>query len=1172
MEVCDGLDNDCDGAIDEEVPGVGDACAEGVGQCRREGALQCQPEVGQVVCDAVAGDPQAETCDGLDNDCDGAIDEELPGVGDACTVGAGECSGAGTVVCIPATGEVTCHAVPSDPTDELCDGLDNDCDGTTDEGIPGVGDVCAAGIGECLRPGTVVCAPETGVVACDAVAGEAAGEICDGLDNDCDGAVDEELALVGDACVAGTGQCRREGTVACTPETGEIACDAVAGTPTDEVCDGLDNDCDDATDEELPGVGDDCAAGTGECLRAGALVCAPDAGGVICDAAPGDPQAEVCDGLDNDCDGELDEELPGVGDDCGVGTGECRGAGTVVCIPATGEVTCHAVPSDPTDELCDGLDNDCDGSVDEGIPGVGDGCSAGTGECLQAGTVVCTAETGVVACDAVAGQALDEVCDGLDNDCDGAVDEELAQIGEECTAGTGECLREGNVACTPETGEVACDAVPGAPADEVCDGLDNDCDDAIDEEVLGVGDDCAAGIGQCRRAGALVCLPDAGGVVCDAAAGDPADEVCDGLDNDCDGAVDEELPGVGDDCGVGTGECRQAGTVVCIPAAGEVTCHAVPSDPTDEVCDGLDNDCDGSVDEGIPGVGDVCSAGTGACARPGAVVCTPETGVVACDAVAVQAEEEVCDGLDNDCDGELDEELPGVGEACSAGIGQCRREGTVACTPETGEVACDAAPTAPADEICDGLDNDCDELTDEDVPGVGDECVAGVGQCLRGGTLVCVPEANEVVCDAVPGEPAEEVCDGLDNDCDGAFDESLPGVGDECIAGLGVCQRDGTVVCVPAVAEVLCFAETGTPELEVCDGLDNDCDGDVDEDLPRVGDPCEVGAGECRAPGQYACDPEADRIVCVGEPGQPSPELCDGLDNDCDGTTDEDAIDAGAPCSDGVGACFAEGQIVCEDALLSCDAVPGLPSEEVCNELDDDCDGDVNEDLACEVYASCDDAQAQGWHADGIYRIADRAGVAHDVWCDQTTDGGGWTLVGSTRNETLDDARSGWHAQLTTLNPAAPAAGVWDGLRDLAALHDVRFACRAAAGPALGPMDVDLSFYRVHWYVTMTTGADAQSCLNPGCDWGGHTPPARRNNLTGATRPLGDHWNNRNGDNCFEMEDSCGDIDDFTVDFDDRGIDSNQVDGTDWGEDDRMRKCGTFQNRTLDGQWFIFVR
>ena len=201
----------------------------------------------------------------------------------------------------------------------------------------------------------------------------------------------------------------------------------------------------------------------------------------------------------------------------------------------------------------------------------------------------------------------------------------------------------------------------------------------------------------------------------------------------------------------------------------------------------------------------------------------------------------------------------------------------------------------------------------------------------------------------------------------------------------------------------------------------------------------------------------------------------------------------------------------------------------------------------------------------GTYTLQpDPAAEPRQVWCDMQTDGGGWTLVTSSVGAP-DDTSSPYNANIASTNPGSLMNGVWDGMRTMLPGNrsDIRFTCKVRGGAA--NFDVDLSFYDNVWYAEMADSAsDAASCFNEQDGVGADPPPARRDNIANNALPAGNQWNY----GYLEGEDSCSDNGDFTVDFDDRGMDNNQNDGTDWGEDDGTMKCGV----TNGAEFFIFMR
>ncbi len=295
------------------------------------------------------------------------------------------------------------------------------------------------------------------------------------------------------------------------------------------------------------------------------------------------PQApEQCNGLDDDGDGESDENLQrACNTACGSGIETCPGGSWVGCDAP-----------EPATEVCDGQDNDCDGQIDEALTRV---CESACGQGME------TCSLGNwVGCDAATPAA--ETCNGMDDDCDGMADEELRrECSNECGAGAETCTGGTWGACDAREPMAMEDCGPdngGNDIDDDCDGMvDEGCDRCIPDSTTV----CSVDRGVCQQ-GVQTCMADRTWGPClkdgdEVAEPDQNPEVCDGLDNDCDGVVDDGVPGAGDACGTDEGTCR-AGILACVD--GMEACQGEIA-AGDELCDGADNDCDGTTDEGLPG-------------------------------------------------------------------------------------------------------------------------------------------------------------------------------------------------------------------------------------------------------------------------------------------------------------------------------------------------------------------------------------------------------------------------------------------------------------------------------------------------------------------------------------------------------------------------------------------
>ncbi len=549
------------------------------------------------------------------------------------------------------------------------------------------------------------------------------------------------------------------------------------------------------------------------------------------------------------------------------------------------------------------------------------------------------------------------------------------------------------------------------------------------------------------------------------------DDCTDPNDYNCDGSV-----GYADEDGDGWPACEE-----CDDSLAEVNPDAT------EVCNGLDDDCDGATDDedleldlstAQDWFADVDGDSYG---DPGEVTqaCEEPTGYVAdhtdCDDTQSSVNPgatEVCNDVDDDCDGLVDDDDDSLDSSTGSewyadgdgdGYGDADTS-SAACDEPSGFVSdatdCDDsdADTNPgADETCDGHDDDCDGdvdedsavdastwYTDADADGYGDSGSSTVSCDQPSGSVSDDTDCDDADEDVNPGET--EVCNSVDDDCDGDIDDDdrsldtstastwysdsdSDGYGDSASSELACDQPSGSVSDDTDCDDT--DADVNPGETEICNSVDDDCDGLVDDDDSSVDtstastwydDDDGDGYGDGGASSVACSQPSgavSDATDCDDSDADVNPgetEICNGVDDDCDGLVDDDDSDVDTSTgdtfyadSDGDGygdagsstqACeepsgYSDLDTDCDDS----DSAMSPAATESCNAVDDDCDGDVDDGGVCpcnvETYGSstylfCESASswtsASSTCASYGYTLATIDDASENSWMDSTAD------------------------------------------------------------------------------------------------------------------------------------------------------------------------------------------
>ena len=933
MEICDEQDTNCDNEVDNV-----DRDNDGVYACSTFEVYDCDDHNPEIT------PHSAEICDGIDNNCDSLIDNI-----DRDEDGYWDCPGIVDRDCDDEDEQVYPFAV------EICDEIDNNCNQLIDEGVQFTffSDSDGDGYGQDSVT-TLACEAPEGYVEnrgdCndnnDRIYPESP-ELCDSLDNNCNGLVDDEVVEV-------VSYEDRDNDGFGSQENTYRGCDLPDGNvlAQDYDEDGeLDWDCNDLSNNAYPGAEEYCDNDDNDCnglvddldedsdgFFGCPAVARPDCDDENPEVFPG--QEEICNRIDDNCNNAIDEEVKltfyhdGDMDRYGETSSTVQACeapeGYVEQSGDCDDFNSNTYPN--AAESCDEIDNNCNGLIDDNVEEIEsyedrDGDRFGARANIYRG---CDIPVGYVLpydydedgepdwdcndLDANSQPGGTEVCDSKDNDCNGIIDD----IDEDEDDFYG-CSTVTSPDCDDSNPEI----FPGHR--EVCNGVDDNCNNSIDEDVQttffvdedldGYGD-ASSSVNACEAPEGYV---EQGGD-CDDFNRNTypgAQESCDEIDNDCNGSVDDNVTEIDsyedrDNDGFGARSGIHRG---CDIPDG----YVLPFDYNQD--DEFDWDCDDLDGNSHPGGTEVCDGQDNDCNGITDDIDEDEDGFYGCSTVSRQdcdddnseifpGHPELCNGVDDNCNNSIDEDVQitffrdgdddGYGDASSSVSACAAPEGYVEQSGDCDDFDRNSYPDAA--ESCDEIDNDCNSIVDDNVTEIDsyrDNDNDGFGSLSAHHRGCDIPsgyvqardydedgeddwDCNDMDRTAFPG--GTETCDNKDNDCNDLIDEID-------------LDQDGFFGC-STVSRPDCDDENEEiypGHSEVCNGLDDNCNNSIDEDVKltffRDGDEDGFGLSSatiraCEAPDGYVAQAGDCNDFNININPEAA-ELCDTIDNNCNGQADD---------------------------------------------------------------------------------------------------------------------------------------------------------------------------------------------------------------------------------------------------------------------------------------------